>query len=197
MLFCIKIIKVVDNMVHNSEVNMTENDTVILKEPAQRDELIPQEGEIASCGRGVVEYHSEGKDRHVFSTDMAAFPGLTVDFTGVPEARRGGVASRLLCFAALYCFCNTLTNELAEHGAVVRGITGRATPTKIQDDYHRTRIRRIFIDVVIDMDEKYLPVLEECRGIMEQGSLITYSLTESIEVEHMIRTAREAVSCLR
>jgi hypothetical protein len=175
---------------------MIENAVMQQESTLNNDELIPQEGEIASCGRGVVEYHSEGKDRHIFSTDMSAFPGLTVDFTGVPEAKRGGVASRLLCFAALYCFCNTLTNELTAHGAVVRGITGRATPTKMQDDYQRTRIRRIFIDVVLDMDEKYLPVLEECRSIMDQGSLITYSLTESIEVEHMIRTAEEAVSCL-
>jgi hypothetical protein len=161
-----------------------------------QDELIPQEGMIESCGRGVVEYHKEGNDRHIFSTDMAAFPGLTVDFTGIPESKRGGVASRLLCFAALYCFCNTLANELTNRGAVIKSLTGRATPTKMQDDYHRTRIRRIFIDVVVDVDEKYLHILDACRDIMEQGSLITYSLNESIEVEHMIRTNSPAAVCV-
>lgn len=156
-------------------------------------EPIVQYEEAASCGRGIVEYRSEGSDRHIFSTDMQAFPGLTVDFTGVPEAKRGGVASRLLCFAALYCFCNTLANELNDRGVVIRSITGRATPTKMQDDYCRTRIKRIFVDVVVDIDDVYLPVLETCRGIMEQGSLITYSLQESIEVEHMIRLASDAL----
>jgi hypothetical protein len=104
--------------------------------------------EAASCGRGVVEYHSEGGDKHIFSTDMPAFPGLTIDFTGIPDCQRGGVASRLLCFAALYCFCNTFVNELTGCGAVIKSLTGRGIPTKTQDDYHRTRIKKIFIDVL-------------------------------------------------
>lgn len=159
------------------------------------DVVMTMDEQAASCGRGVVEYRSEGKDRHIFSTDMAAFPGLTIDFSGIPDAKRGGVASRLLCFSALYCFCNTLAGELTDRGVVIKSLTGRATPVKMQDDYHRTRISRIFLDVVVDVDEAYLPALDKCREIMGQGSLITYSLNESIEVDHVIRNVSDAVLC--
>jgi hypothetical protein len=161
-----------------------------------QDEQVTLVEETASCGRGVVEYHCEDKDKHVFSTDMSAFPGLTIDFTGIPEAKRGGVASRLLCFAALYCFCNTLVNELTARGAVIKSLTGRATPTKTQDDYQRTRIKRIFIDVIVDVDKDHLPALDQCREIMDQGSLITYSLNESIEIDHVIRDSSAAAGLL-
>jgi uncharacterized OsmC-like protein len=106
------------------------------------------------------------------------------------------VASRLLCFAALYCFCNTLVNELTARGAVIKSLTGRATPTKTQDDYQRTRIKRIFIDVIVDVDKDHLPALDQCREIMDQGSLITYSLNESIEIDHVIRDSSAAAGLL-
>jgi hypothetical protein len=151
------------------------------------DEIVQEDQAVASCGRGVVEYRKEGNDKHIFSSDLATFPGFTLDFTGVAEANRGGVASRLLSFAALYCFCNTFSQELTSRGAVIKSLTGRANPTKSRDDYGRTRIKRIFIDVEVDLDDKYLPILQECRKVMEQGSLITYSLNEGIEVDHVIR----------
>lgn len=154
-----------------------------------QDEAIPQDVEVASCGRGMVLYKREGKDVHAFTTDLMALPSLTIDFKGVPEKNRSGVASRLLCFAALYCFCNTLHNELTERGVNVKSLTGKATPTKTKDDYGRTRIRRIFMDVEVDVDEKDLPALEECRQVMALGSLITYSMNESIEVDQVIRRA--------
>jgi hypothetical protein len=151
------------------------------------DEIIQEDQVVANCGRGVVEYRREGNDKHIFSADLMTFPGFTLDFTGVPESGRGGVASRLLSFAALYCFCNTFSTELTNRGAVVKSLTGRANPAKSKDDYGRTRIKRIFIDVEVDLDDVYFPILQECREIMEQGSLITYSLNESIEVDHVIR----------
>jgi hypothetical protein len=152
-----------------------------------QDEAIPQDAEIASCGRGMVLYRRESKDVHAFTTDLMAMPGLTIDFKGIPEKSRSGVASRLLCFAALYCFCNTLHNELTERGVNVKSLSGKATPTKLKDDYGRTRVKRIFMDVEVDVDDKDLPVLEECRRVMEMGSLITYSMNESIEVDQVIR----------
>ena len=152
-----------------------------------QDELIQEDLPVASCGRGVVEYRREGSDKHTFTSDLLTFPGFTLDFTGVPESGRGGVASRLLSYAALYCFCNTLATELTSRGVVIKSLTGRANPAKSKDDYGRTRIKRIFIDVEVDVDDAYRPILDECREIMEQGSLITYSLNESIEVDHIIR----------
>lgn len=154
-----------------------------------QDEAIPQDQEIASCGRGVVLYKREGDDIHSFTTDLVSLPNLTIDFTGIPKNSRSGVASRLLCFAALYCFCNTLTSELTSRNVNIKSLTGRATPTKTKDDYNRTRIKRIFIDVEVDVDDKDLPALTECREVMAMGSLITYSMNESIEVDQVIRRA--------
>jgi hypothetical protein len=154
-----------------------------------QDEAIPQDLAVASCGRGIVEYRREGKDRHCFTTDLVALPSLTIDFTGVPENSRSGVASRLLCFAALYCFCNTLASELTSRNVNIKSLNGRATPTKAKDDYNRTRIKRIFIDVEVDVDDRDLPALAECREVMAMGSLITYSMNESIEVDQVIRRA--------
>ena len=154
---------------------------------AIQDEAIPQDLAVASCGRGVVGYSRGGKDRHCFTTDLVALPSLTIDFTGVPENSRSGVASRLLCFAALYCFCNTLASELTSRNVNIKSLNGRATPTKTKDDYNRTRIKRIFIDVEVDVDDKDLPALAECREVMAMGSLITYSMNESIEVDQVIR----------
>lgn len=151
------------------------------------DEIVHEEQAIASCGRGVVEYRRDSNDKHIFTADLATFPGFTIDFTGVAESGRGGIASRLLTYAALYCFCNTFANELTSRGVVIKSLTGRATPSKSKDDYGRTRIKRIFLDVEVDLDDIYLPVLQECRQIMEQGSLITYSLNEGIQVDHIIR----------
>lgn len=159
-----------------------------------QDEAIPQDQEVASCGRGVVEYKRQGKDIHSFTTDLVSLPSLTIDFTGIPEKSRSGVASRLLCFAALYCFCNTLASELTSRNVNIKSLNGRATPTKTKDDYNRTRIKRIFIDVEVDVDDKDLPALAECREVMSLGSLITYSMNESIEVDQVIRRAGDTSS---
>jgi hypothetical protein len=161
---------------------------------AIQDEAIPQDQEIASCGRGVVLYNRKGEDIHSFTTDLVSLPNLTIDFTGIAKNNRSGVASRLLCFAALYCFCNTLAEELKSRNVNIKSLSGRATPTKARDDYNRTRIKRIFIDVEVDVDDKDLPALAECREVMAMGSLITYSMNESIEVDQVIRRVGDTSS---
>ena len=40
-----------------------------------QDEQVTLDEETASCGRGIVEYRCEDKDKHIFSTDMSAFRG--------------------------------------------------------------------------------------------------------------------------
>ena len=118
---------------------------------------------------------------------MRTMPSARTKDLVAPAPRGSGVASRLLCFAALYCFCNTLASELTSRNVNIKLLNGRATPTKTKDDYNRTRIKRIFIDVEVDVDDNDLPALAEAREVMAMGSLITYSMNESIEVDQVIR----------
>lgn len=146
-----------------------------------------EESEALSYATSIVEYRREGNENHLFSMGSAAFQDIRIDLTAIPEEQRGGIGGRFLCAAALYCFSNTLASELIARGATIKPMTCRAAPEKAQDDYYRTKITRIRMEVDVDVDDADLPALEECREIMRRGSLITYSLNEGIEVEPVIR----------
>jgi uncharacterized OsmC-like protein len=66
-------------------------------------------------------------------------------------------------------------------------LNGRAFAEKDRDDYFRTKVARIHIEIDVDVADADLPLLEKCKAIMERGCLVTYSLGEGIEVEHIIR----------
>jgi len=135
----------------------------------------------------VVQYKREGDDGHFLSMGSDAFADIRIDYTGIPQEQRGGTANRLLCAAALYCFASTFASALKARGARIKSLTGRAIPEKGRDDYHRTKIKQINIEIDVDVEEEDKPILEKCQKIMEQGCLVTYSLGEGIEVEHSIR----------
>jgi uncharacterized OsmC-like protein len=140
----------------------------------------------------VVGYRREGDGRHVVSLDAPSLQDIRIDHTGISREERAGTATRLLCASALYCFASTLGSALEARGAEIRGLTGRAIAQKGRDDYCRTRVSRIRLEIDVDLDEADLPILEKCRAIMARGCLVTYSLMEGIEVEHVIRRAGEA-----
>jgi len=139
----------------------------------------------------LVKYQRQGDDRHSLFMGSEGLPNISIDYTGIPQDQRGGTASRLLCASALYCFASTLGSALTARGAKIRSLSGRAVLEKGRDDYYRPKVSRIRIEMDVDVADADLPVLEKCKSVMEHGCLVTYSLEEGIEVEHIIRRSEE------
>ena len=87
----------------------------------------------------------------------------------------------------MYCFASTLGSALKARGASIRSLTGRAVATNERDADFRTRVANIRIVVEADVETADLALLDKCEKIMERGCLVTYSLSEGIEVEHSVR----------
>jgi uncharacterized OsmC-like protein len=139
----------------------------------------------------IVTYKREGDDRHCLCLGTSAVPDIRIDYTGIPRDARAGTAQRLLAASALYCFASTLGSALAARGATIKSLTGRAVSEKDKDEYYRTKVSNIRIEVEVDVNDGDLPTLEKCEKIMENGCLITYSLTQGIEVEHAIKRTKK------
>jgi uncharacterized OsmC-like protein len=135
----------------------------------------------------MVTYQREGEDGHRLTLGTPAIPEIRIDYTGIPKDARAGTAQRLLCASALYCFASTLGSALAARGATIKSLTGRAVSEKDKDEYYRTKVSNVQIEVEVDVNDGDLPTLEKCEKIMENGCLITYSLNQGIEVEHTIK----------
>ena len=134
----------------------------------------------------VVEYERQGEAVHALSWGSKAMPDLRIDYSGIPLPERGGTANRLLCASALYCFASTLAAALTARGVKNPGIQGRAVSETIKDEYQRVKLSKVKIEVTVSMEEKYLPVLEKCKKIMEKGCFITSSLEKAIAFEYSI-----------
>jgi len=135
----------------------------------------------------MVTYQREGEDGHRLTLGTPAIPEIRIDYTGIPKDARAGTAQILLCASALYCFASTLGSALAARGATIKSLTGRAVSEKDKDEYYRTKVSNVQIEVEVDVNDGDLPTLEKCEKIMENGCLITYSLNQGIEVEHTIK----------
>jgi len=135
----------------------------------------------------IVEYKREGDDHHYLTFGSKALPDISIDYTGMTQEQRAGTARKLLSAAALYCFASTLGSSLRARGVNIKSLWGRASAETGQDDYKRTKVAKIRIEVDVDLDDADLPVLEKCSTIAERGCLVTYSLEEGIEVEKEIR----------
>jgi len=134
-----------------------------------------------------VEYRREGDDRHILALGSKAIPEIKIDYTGIPKDERAGTSQRLLAASALYCFASTLGAALSARNVTIKSLTGRASSEKEKDDYYRTKVSRIQIDIQVDVNDSDLPTLEKCEKFVENGCLITYSIGQGIEVEHTIQ----------
>ncbi len=139
----------------------------------------------------VVEYERQGETVHALNWGSRAMPDLRIDYSGIPLPERGGTANRLLCASALYCFASTLAAALTARGVKNPGIQGRAVSETVKDEYQRVKLSKVKIEVTVSLEEKYLPVLEKCKKIMEKGCFITSSLEKAIAFEYAIRNSLE------
>ena len=139
----------------------------------------------------VVEYERDGETSHCINWGSKAMPDLRIDYKGIPLPERGGTANRLLCASALYCYASTLAAAMTARGVKNLGIKGKAISETVKDEFQRTKISKIKIEVTVSLEDKYLPVLEKCKKIMEKGCFITSSLENGITVEHSIRNSSD------
>ena len=137
----------------------------------------------------VVEYERDGETSHCLNWGSKAMPNLCIDYTGISLPERGGTANRFLCASALYCYASTLAAALTARGVKNMGLKGKATSVTTQDEFKRTKIHKIKIEVTVSLEDKYLPVLEKCKKIMEKGCFVTLSLESGIAVEHSIQNS--------
>ncbi len=105
-----------------------------------------------------------------------------------PEVRQEEhMGARLLLAAALTCYVNTMSGDLTRLGAeTVPEIRSEAEIQKEKGSNLRTRYTHIGINVEADVDDKDKAVFETVRSSLLNGSLVTYSLEEEIDVDYNI-----------
>jgi len=137
----------------------------------------------------VVSVVHDTANRFDLETGAVAMPRIVIDRNGFAkdEMSNDHYGARLLCAAALACFTNTFYNTLVNQGGEVKGLSATAEIEKEKDQLSRTRFTVIHMDVVANLDEKYREAFETTKGIMESGSLVTYSLDDAIEMDITMR----------
>ena len=136
-----------------------------------------------------VKYRRESAEVHHFFIQARAIPEVTINKTGIPkeEMSNDHYGGRFLCLAALACFTSTMGNALVRNGANLKSLTAKAIITKDKDSVMRTRFQHMLIELDADMDDKDREIFNEVKDDMERGSLVTYSLSEGIEMDYVMR----------
>ncbi|TIH18133.1 osmotically inducible protein OsmC [Marinifilum sp. JC120] len=133
-----------------------------------------------------VEFERLDENRDSFKVGAKAVPEIIMDFSSItPEERnQESMGSRMLCVAALACFSNTFVNALERNGVVVKSMSGSAEATKDKDEVMRTRYTELEINFEVGLEEKDREIFETVKDNMLNGSLLTYSLEEGMEVDY-------------
>lgn len=133
-----------------------------------------------------VEFERLDENRDCFKVGAKAVPEILMDFSSLtPEERnQESMGSRMLCVAALACFSNTFVNALERNGATVKSMSGSAEASKDKDEVMRTRYTEMEINFEVGLDEKDREIFETVKDNMLNGSLLTYSLEEGMEVDY-------------
>ena len=105
-----------------------------------------------------------------------------------PEVRQQEhMGARLLLAAALTCYVNTMAGDLSRLGVeTLPEIRSQAEIEKEKGSNLRTRYTHIEINVEAGVEEKDMAAFETVRNSLLNGSLVTYSLEEEIDVDYNI-----------
>lgn len=128
------------------------------------------------------------ENRDKFTVGAKAVPEIIMDFSAItPEERnQESMGARMLCVAALSCYCNTMVNAFKRNNVEVKSLRASATANKEKDEVNRTRYVGIDIHVEVGLAERDRAVFEAVKDNMLNGSLLTYSLEEGMEVDYDI-----------
>ncbi|QJB56772.1 OsmC family protein [Pseudodesulfovibrio sp. zrk46] len=135
-----------------------------------------------------VKFERLDENRDKFVVGAKAVPEIIMDFSSItPEERNSeAMGSRILGVAALACYTNTMVNAFKRQGVEVKSLTGSATASKDKDEVNRTRYCELEINIEVGLEEKDREVFESVKDNMLNGSLLTYSLEEGMEVDYNI-----------
>jgi len=138
-----------------------------------------------------VTYKRESDNEDVFTLGAKSLPELRIDYTSLTKEERNSehMGARLVLCAALACFTNTFANAMINEGAKINSMSATATIEKEKDDTFRTHYTNILIQLEVGVDDADAPVFERVRSNMINGSLLTYSLDEGIEMDYDISRA--------
>jgi hypothetical protein len=130
----------------------------------------------------------------VFTIDLGsqALPRITFDPMALdPEVRQEEhMGARLLLAAALTCYVNTMAGDLARGEASrVAPITAQAEIQKEKGSDLRTRYTHIEINLETEVAEADRAIFEAVRNSLLNGSLVTSSLEEEIDIDYNIEAA--------
>ena len=131
----------------------------------------------------MIEYKRDGSDGHYYTLTEDGIPVLHVNNKELSDEGRRHWANRLYNAAVLSCVATTLASELIKHGAEVKSMTGRASSEKERDDFMRTKIARIQVEIDVDIGDADPKVWEECKEIIGRDTLTMYSMREGTDVE--------------
>jgi len=133
-----------------------------------------------------VTFERLDEHRDLFVVGAKAVPEIIMDFSKITAEERNQehMGARILCVAALACYTNTFVNALQRNGAVVKSMTASASSEKEKDEVNRTRYTSLDISVEVGLEEKDRAVFETVKDSMLNGSLLTYSLEEGMQVSY-------------
>ena len=116
-------------------------------------------------------------------------PGLdkiVIDYTGIPQEQRNGMAKALLAASALSCYVSSLTGAMEARGAHVEACTAEAELVMGPNSAGQGRVKQVAISATPVVDAADESVFARCEKIMRKGCLVTASLEESINVTHSL-----------
>jgi len=109
-----------------------------------------------------------------------------LDYPSTPEEERPGQMRRLLCGAAVGCFTGAVYMTMTSRGARVKSLKGTAVSSTGKDENSVDKVKAIDIRVEVNIDDADLEILEEVKKFLENGCLVTRSISPSITVTHTI-----------
>ena len=121
-----------------------------------------------------------------FTFDHDALEDMVIALTKLPEENRSGIARKLLAASATYCMAGSLKLCLEEKGIKVNRISANSEIEMGKSESGRNIVEIINLNVIVNVPEENYEGLENCREILEKGSLITRSLTKGIKINHVI-----------
>lgn len=130
-----------------------------------------------------VDYHRQG-DIHTFKTQVPGLETLTVDYTGIPDEERMGLAKQLMASSALACYGAMLGAALDARGAKYTSIAGSATPVLGANEAGQGRVKKLELKFTVCLPEDDRKIFERCVKIMKNGCLVTGSFHEGIEMSY-------------
>jgi organic hydroperoxide reductase OsmC/OhrA len=124
------------------------------------------------------------EDRDTFDFGLPILDKLSIDYAGIPEEKRSGLARALLSASALSCYVSTLSHELKTRGVNADAINAETEIELKQNEIGQNRIKEMKLKISVKMNKADAHVFDECAKIMQNGCLATSSIHEGIPMKY-------------